>query len=490
MDKPYEMFDRDQEWAALTRFAADQRAGASLGVVSGRRRQGKSFLLEALCEAAGGFYFCAREGTDAESLALLGRELGEFVDAPAPMRFETWAQAIDALLALGRERPLPVVLDEFPYLVHGNRSLPSIIQAAYGPRRVERTNSRTRLLLCGSAMSVMGRILASDAPLYGRAGLDMVVRPFDHQLAAEFWGLQADPRLALKVNAITGGTPAYRREFVRHDTPADADDFDPRVVRTVLDPMSPLFREARYLLVNEAEISDTALYYSVLAAVATGNNTRGGISAYIGRKPTDIAHPLTVLEDIGLLTREVDAFRANRSSYRIAEPLISFYHAVMRPVWPELEHSRNLERTWTRARKRFDANVLGPHFERLCREWTWFMAPPSLFGEHANRVASGTVADPANRTGHELDVVAFGLADDNSSPLLAIGEAKWNDVMGLGHLDRLRRTRSLLVEQGRPGAAEAKLACYSGAGFTEPLEDLAAESQDIVLIDLAQLYRT
>lgn len=134
MDKPSDVFDRGGEWAALTRFAADQRAGASLGVVSGRRRQGKSFLLEALCEAAGGFYFCAREGTDAESLAFLGRELGEFVDAPAPLRFETWAQAIDALLALGGDQPLPVVLDELPHLVHGNRSLPSIIQAAYGPR--------------------------------------------------------------------------------------------------------------------------------------------------------------------------------------------------------------------------------------------------------------------------------------------------------------------------------------------------------------------
>jgi hypothetical protein len=315
-----------------------------------------------------------------------------------------------------------------------------------------------------------------------------VVRPLNHLLAAEFWGLEADPRLAVQVNAITGGTPAYRREFVRHDTPAGPDDFDPWVVRTVLDPMSPLFREARYLLANEAEISNTALYHSVLAAVATGNNTRGGIAGYIGRKATDITHPLTVLADVGLLTREVDAFRANRSSYRIAEPLITFYHAVMRPVWPELEHSRDLERIWARSRKRFTGNVLGPHYERLCREWTWHMAPAELFGDHPNRVASGTVSDPANKTGHELDVVAFGLADDDSSPLLALGEAKWNDVMGLGHLDRLRRIRTLLTEQGRLGAAEAKLACYSGVGFTEPLQEIAAAADDVVLVELRELY--
>lgn len=139
----------------------------------------------------------------------------------------------------------------------------------------------------------------------------------------------------------------------------------------------------------------------------------------------------------------------------------------MRPVRLELEHSRDLERIWSSFHKRFTGNVLGPHYERLCREWTLHMAPADLFGDHPNRVASGTVSDPANKTGHELGAVAFALADDDSSPLPALGEAKWNDAMGLGHLDRLRRIRTLLTEQGRLGAAEAKLACYSGVGFTD-----------------------
>ena len=49
--KPDHVFDRDREWAGLTRFAANPHRGVLLGVVSGRRRQGKSFLLEALTSA-------------------------------------------------------------------------------------------------------------------------------------------------------------------------------------------------------------------------------------------------------------------------------------------------------------------------------------------------------------------------------------------------------------------------------------------------------
>lgn len=67
MQKPAEIFDRDYEWSALTRFNGDEQPRATLGVVSGRRHQGKTFLLDAACRAAGGFYFGAIEATDAES---------------------------------------------------------------------------------------------------------------------------------------------------------------------------------------------------------------------------------------------------------------------------------------------------------------------------------------------------------------------------------------------------------------------------------------
>ena len=50
--------------------------------------------------------------------------------------------------------------------------------------------------------------------------------------------------------------------------------------------------------------------------------------------------------------------------------------------------------------------------------------------------------------------------------ILAIGEAKWHETMGLAHLERLRHIRRLLTAQGRPGAATARLLCFSGAGFT------------------------
>lgn len=488
LTKPQEMFDRTYEWSALGAFATDNSPGATLGVVSGRRRQGKTFLLRALCQAMGGFYFAADEATDGESLRRIGVVLGEYLNAPAGLAFNEWHQVIDALLALGNERSVPVVIDEFPYLAKANPRLPSVIQNALAPLRAERDTSRTRLLLCGSAMSFMGRLLSGNAPLRGRAGLELVVPTLDHQLAAEFWGIR-DPATALKVNAIVGGTPAYRREYARDDAPSSPEDFDAWVVRTVLSAASPLFREARYLLADEPDIQDTGLYHSVLAAIAVGNANRGGIASYLGRKAGDLAHPLNVLEDCGLVAKEPDAFKDNRTNFRIAEPLVTFYHVVMRPIWSDLEHTRDATRLWQRSQARFVGNVLGPHFEHICRHWTRYLAPDDLFGDYVTRVERGTVNDPANRTSHEVDVVAFGLDENDRQPLLAIGEAKWGEVMGVSHLNRLEHIRDLLIGQGRLGARTAKLVCYSGAGFTEQLRELVETRDDVVVTGAEDLYR-
>lgn len=334
---------------------------------------------------------------------------------------------------------------------------------------------------------MLGRLLSGNAPLRGRAGLELIVRPLDHRLAAEFWGI-TDPALALKVNAIVGGTPAYRREFARGDAPSGPDDFDDWVIRTVLNPETPLFREPRYLLAEEPDLRDTALYLSVLAAVAEGNATRGGMAAYLGRKATDITHPISALEDAGLLHRDADVFRDNRPTYRIAEPLIRFYHAIMRPVWDQLERPGSAARVWQASRRRFASNVLGPHFEQICRDWALHHADPDLFGGLPARVGHGVVRDSKARTGHEIDVAVVGIADNAKPPLLAIGEAEWNDTIGIAHIDRLRRLRELIAQIARYDTTHTRLVCFSGTGFNDKARAAADASPDISLIDLPTLY--
>lgn len=121
-----------REWAGLDAFAANPFQGAMLGVVSGRRRQGKSFLLEALASATGGLYFPAVEETEAVSLRSFTSALvrqGIAVSKP----LQTWDDAILLLFSAVTGAPRVVVIYEFPFLVKTSPSLPSIIQRELGP---------------------------------------------------------------------------------------------------------------------------------------------------------------------------------------------------------------------------------------------------------------------------------------------------------------------------------------------------------------------
>jgi len=479
--KPSHLFDRDAEWSGLVSFAADARPGATLGVVSGRRRQGKSYLLQALAKALGGIYFPALELTETVCLRLFADEMIRFSGSPVPP-FRDWLDAIPFLFRLAGDRAVPVVIDEFPFLVNASPGLPSIIARELGPGG-SGSSSRARVLLCGSAMSVMGGLLSGSAPLRGRAGLELIVHPFGYRDAARFWDI-ADPKLALLMHSVVGGTPAYRRELLREDTPTDLADFDAWVIRTVLNPQTPLFREARYLLAEETEIRDPSLYHSVLAAVAEGNNATGGIASYIGRKSNEIAHPLRVLEDSRLLIKEPDLFRSGRARYRIAEPLITFYQAIMSRDWARLELGGG-SAVWPGARARFLSQVTGPHFETICRDYA-ITAGSSTFGGPPGEVGSGVVSDSVNRTQIQIDVAVLAPAEPGRPrKILSLGEAKWDRAMDLRHIERLRRARDLLAVKGFD-TRDTVLTCYSGAGFDRELR--AGQGADIQLVGLNQLY--
>jgi AAA+ ATPase superfamily predicted ATPase len=438
-----------------------------------------------LAEATGAFYYAAAEATTADSLRDLGAALAAHTGAALSYAIRDWNEAVRAI-----RETFPgglAIIDEFPYLIRSDPALPSLLQRALDDQAWGQQTQGTRFLLCGSAMSVMGGLFAGNAPLRGRSALELLVAPFGYRTAARFWGIDNDPTLAVLVHSIVGGTPAYRSEFVADDAPASREDFDNWVIRTVLNPAVPLFREARYLLAEETDIREPALYNSVLGAIAAGNATRGGIADYVGRKSSEVMHPLNVLEDAGLITREADPFHARKSLFRIAEPLITFYEAIMRPAWPQLEQ-RQAAAVWRRRRPAFLSQVVGPHFEALCRDWAAH-AGEDVFGGFPAEVAATAIVDPGNRTQVQVDVAVLS-AETAEEPrrVLSLGEAKWGEVMGLGHLDRLRRARDLLSVKGHH-AADAILVCYSGAGFTGELADVAATDQRVLLVDLARIYQ-
>jgi len=487
LDCPEDMVGRRAEWARLGDFGTSGDASASLGIVWGRRRVGKSFLLASLVDQTGGFYYEAVRGSSAEALRELGERVGAHQGAFGPLAFDNWDTAIDALLALGRDRETVAVLDEYPYLLEHTPELDSIIQRAFGPGSPARISSRTRLVLCGSAITVMSRILSGTAPLRGRAGLDLRVSPFDFRTARELHGVD-DLANAFHTYAVIGGVAAYAREMVDGDLPAGPADFDRWVCRRALSPGAPLFHEVGLLLSEDpatAKARKINLYHAALAGIAAGNHAHRKLTRYVQISGASLAPIVDALVAAELVERLEDPIRENRPTYHPADPLIRFYYAVIRRHHARLSrHDADTGEIWRHLRPTFDAQVLGPCFEAVARYWTRHFADPATLEGVPDHVGSTTVS-LADGSEMEIDVLVAAADSDVPSErsVLALGEAKAGERMSVRHLRRLEEARAALGER----AAGATLLLF-GTDFAPELAAVAARSRGAELIDLERLY--
>ena len=484
--RPDQLFDRESEWDDLAEFAIGTGAAFRIGVVYGRRRQGKTFLLRNLVRSVGGFYHQALEEEREPAMGRLGAALAADLGlGGGALALTDWREAIRRLPGPGDATRL-VVLDEFPYLLAKSPELASAIQIAYDEWR-DGQHQPMRLILCGSAMSIMTQVLAGQKAMRGRATLDLVLRPFDYRTSAAYWGIE-DPELALLVDAVVGGTPGYRA-LLDFPPPVSVEAFGRWLARGVLNPSHAMFHEADYLLTEEPSFTDRALYQSALSAIADGRATPGAIAAALGRPETSINHVLSGLQRAHFVEREEDALRLRRPRLRVADPFLRFYFNVIRPELPRFEERRT-EEAWAAGQERWRSNVLGPHFENLARYWTLHFASEETLGGRLSRVGATQVSDTAGRSLLELDVAA--VADEPGASgrprLLLIGEAKFSDKSrGLDDLRRLERARELLGMKA--DVASTRLALFSRRPPRRELLAAVAGRGDVILVDLERLYR-
>lgn len=460
-------------------------AGATLGLVHGRRRQGKTLMLELLAMQTGGFLFAATQQSERQNLADLGAAYATFLSLRQPVVFQTWREALDELLRLGEERAIPVIIDEFPYLTATTPGLPSYLQAALSPLGYAKERTRTRMILCGSALTTMAQLLGGGAPLRGRATLELVVRPFRFRDAAAFWGVSHDPELAFRLHSLVGGTPAYL-EMCGGSGPADLAKFDHWVQRRLLNPASAMFREGNLLLREEPSIADPTSYAATLSALSAGNHRRSEIASALGRPSSAMAHLLSGLQDIGLVEQVDDALRAKRGVFRIAEPIVRFHQLLIQRHEPELV-VRRAGQVWAANADTVAGKIYGPHFEELSREWCFEHAGSETLGGIATAVRPSEISCREHRQGHELDIVVTETTSFAADRIIAIGEVEGTTApMVVSQLQRLEHLRGLLPS-ARVGALP-KLLLFARSGFTDDLVHTAARRADVELVDIGRLY--
>lgn len=441
---------RERERAALD--AEFERAGASLVVMYGRRRVGKSTLLQKVVEGRRHVYYQATRITDLDSQALFKAAIVQALGAdPLLTALVGWEGIFAYLRSATAGGPLVVVLDEFPYLCEDNKALPSIVQKVCDEMR--RTPVPLKLVLCGSHVAFMEELLAEKNPLHGRQTCDLEVGPLSYRETAEMlpgWTAEA----ALRAFGIFGGMPYYLALM------DPADDLAGNVRHLVLDPGAPLRDEPLHLL--QAELNSPARYASILRAVADGMTVRGEIVNRVLQKDeqsSSITPYIDRLERMRLLRRmyslDVAAPEKSRNTrYFLNDPFLAFYYRFVLPNASALQagHAEAVYRL--NVEPHLD-ELMGERFEEICRAWAVLYAQERL-GVPARDVGKIWSGD------YDVDV-AGQLLDGRRFA----GECKWwKKPAGMNvHADLARD----VTKNGYYRGADPVLLIFARNGFTPEL---------------------
>ena len=397
--------NRTRELSRLRR--ALSRAGDSLIVVYGRRRCGKSRLLQEALRERRHTYYLADLSDDSIQRAALAVEADRLVPGFSAATYPDWAAFLETWCARVPADAW-LVIDELPYLVQADPALPSIVQ-----RLVDTPHARPlRLVICGSSQRMMhGLVLDETAPLYGRAAEIIKVTPMPPAALPEALGFT--PEQAVIAYSVWGGLPR------NWELAADYRGTEEALAALLLDRNGVLHAEPPRLLLDD--MRSVVQANSLLTLIGSGCHRLSEIGGRIGQPASNLSRPLARLIDLGYVRRELPFGESTRSTkrslYRLDDPFLLFWYRFVAPNRSRLEHDLI---------EPVHAEVSAHLSGHVAEVWEW------LARDSVPRLKlHGIDWNPASRwwgagiggAPLELDVVA----ESTDGRHLLIGEVKWSD---------------------------------------------------------------
>jgi hypothetical protein len=311
-------------------------------VIYGRRRIGKTELMLNFLENKSGVYFLASKEGDRQNIKDFSQTAGRVLNDEyfGQIEFPDWFTLFESLFKhrkfceLAEKNKFVLIIDEFPYLIHSNKAIPSVFQKIW---ELCMKKENIMLLLSGSSVSVMeSEVLGYKSPLYGRRTGQWQLDPLDFKHLGEFLPYSTEDLVMLW--SIVGGTPEYLLKF-----DANLSLWD-NVRNNVIQKGTYLYEEVEYLL-NE-EFREPKNYKLIFKAIALGHNRLGEICNYTGLDKSMVSKYLGVLNKLHILREEIPVTASpkfKRRLYFIHEPFFNFWFRFIYSNRIDLEANRQNE---------------------------------------------------------------------------------------------------------------------------------------------------
>ncbi len=451
---------RERELASLNRLY--QSGQFEFTVIYGRRRVGKTALINRFISGKSAIYFMGVESNAKQNLENLSKIILEYgTGIQTETAFVSFQAALEYVFKLAEKERLILAIDEYPYVARSSKSLASTLQLLIDKYK---DCSKLMLILCGSSMSYMeDHVLAYKAPLYGRRTSQMKILPFDFADTCRYFKNFSGEDKAM-IYGIVGGTPQYLSQM------DDRLSIEDNIKNTFLNPTSSLFEEPENLL--KQEVREPALYNAVITAIATGASRMVDISAKVGEDTSVCSTYLKNLMALGLIQKETPYGEktSRKSIYSIDDNMFRFWYRFV----PE-NNSIIGRGAADLAYKRIEPNLsdyMEKVFEEICKQYLWKLLLSGESPVEFKELGRWWGTDPFTRSQTEIDIM--GVQDKDT---VLFGECKWtNEKVDAGVLETLVR-RSRMFHYSK-----VQLYIFAKNGFTKGCVEAAGKMGNAALV--------
>ncbi|MBC8184087.1 ATP-binding protein [candidate division KSB1 bacterium] len=460
-------FNRENELKRLNERYQEKRA--QLLIVYGRRRVGKTELLQQFVSDKSHIYFLADLSNEKEQLLQFSERIRLFTNDTSLINnpFLSWNSLFSYLKKLAQKQHLVVIIDEYQYLQMNNRAIASIIQKSWDE---ELKDSSIFLVLCGSYISFMEHeLLAYKSPLYGRRTGQFYIEPMNFYEASRFFGSYS-MKDKIRAFGILGGIPAYLLQFDRTKS------IKKNIYSALLFTDSFLFNETHFLLLEE--LREPRNYFSILKTIAFGATRVNDIVQKSGLTHGMVVKYLDILQNLRIIRRELSVTehrpeKSRKGIYVIQDQYFKFWFRFIMPNQSFIVENRQQFVLQQRILPYLD-QFLGKTFELVCIDFLKRINYEENLPFMINKVGNYWQGET------EIDIVAFDV--DNKYALFA--ECKWTTKkVGTNILEELKKKAFLLQQQF--DIKNIYYGLFSKSGFTESLKKNI--TPDVFLFDLGDL---
>lgn len=431
-------------------------------VIYGKRRVGKTRIIEEFIKGKDAVYYTAAQETDKQQIAEFQNIIAsKFNDAfLSSTRIDEWKQMFAYLKKIWPEdKKIILAIDEVTYLIKSNPSFPSYLQKFWDEYL---SKTKTFLILSGSLIGLMLKeVLSAPSPLYGRRTSQMLLSPLDFKNASKFLeSFSFEERI--RYYSVIGGIPKYL-ELVTPSNPVE--EF---IKEKFLNKDGFFYQEALFLI--SQEFQEPSTYIALLKAISFGNTKLNEISNYTGMEAKIISRYLDILLTIGLIKKETpiteDEKKSRKSVYLLKDNFLTFWYRFIQPNMSYIE-IRQPDKAWEQVKQSLNA-FAGRAFEDVCRE-----AMTLILGN------STRVGKWWSKKGDEIDIVAI----DDKKMEITFAECKWQDKVDPHKILNELKEKASLVEWNK----EKRIQKY--AIFAKSFKNKIKE-QNLLLYDLKDLEKT